>query len=80
MIHDLGKILCLYGEPQWAVVGDTFPVGCAYSDKIVFSEFFADNPDHQTPEYQTPNGLYQPRAGLDSVMMCGDTTSTCTMS
>jgi len=24
LIHDLGKILCLYGEPQWAVVGDTF--------------------------------------------------------
>src|SRR6476661_369479 len=31
LIHDLGKILCLWGEPQWAVVGDTFPVGCAYS-------------------------------------------------
>lgn len=28
-LHDLGKALCLYGEPQWAVVGDTFPVGCA---------------------------------------------------
>ena len=27
LIHDLGKILCLWGEPQWAVVGDTFPVG-----------------------------------------------------
>ena len=25
LIHDLGKILCLFGEPQWAVVGDTFP-------------------------------------------------------
>ncbi len=23
LIHDLGKILCLFGEPQWAVVGDT---------------------------------------------------------
>src|SRR2546421_10768925 len=32
LIHDLGKILCLFGEPQWAVVGDTFPVGCAFSD------------------------------------------------
>ena len=29
LIHDLGKVLCLFGEPQWAVVGDTFPVGCA---------------------------------------------------
>jgi inositol oxygenase len=45
-IHDLGKILCLFGEPQWAVVGDTFPVGCAYSDKIVYPEFFKENPDY----------------------------------
>ena len=35
LVHDLGKILCLWGEPQWAVVGDTFPTGCAYSPKIV---------------------------------------------
>ncbi len=26
LIHDLGKILCLWDEPQWAVVGDTFPL------------------------------------------------------
>jgi inositol oxygenase len=36
LMHDMGKVLCLFGEPQWAVVGDTFPVGCAYSDKIVY--------------------------------------------
>jgi inositol oxygenase len=69
LIHDLGKILCLFGEPQWAVVGDTFPVGCAWSDKIVFSEFFAENPDREVADYQTPNGIYQPGAGLDSVLM-----------
>src|SRR5262249_55306701 len=27
LVHDLGKVLVLYGEPQWAVVGDTFPTG-----------------------------------------------------
>ncbi len=48
LIHDLGKVLCLYGEPQWAVVGDTFPVGCAFSDKIVYPEFFAANPGFRT--------------------------------
>src|SRR5579862_6196832 len=67
LIHDLGKILCLWGEPQWAVVGDTFPVGCAYSDKIVFHEFFADNPDSRVPEYQTPCGIYEEGTGLDNV-------------
>ena len=67
LLHDLGKILCLEGEPQWAVVGDTFPVGCAFSDKIVFSEFFADNPDSQVPAYQTPCGVYQEGCGLANV-------------
>ena len=41
LMHDMGKVLCLFGEPQWAVVGDTFPVGCAHSDKVVYPEFFA---------------------------------------
>jgi inositol oxygenase len=67
LVHDLGKILCLFGEPQWAVVGDTFPVGCAFSDKIVFSEFFADNPDSRVPAYQSPCGIYQEGCGLDNV-------------
>jgi len=69
LIHDLGKVLCLYGEPQWAVVGDTFPVGCAWSDKIVFHEFFRDNPDSQRPEYQTKLGVYEEGCGLDKVSL-----------
>ena len=67
LIHDLGKVLCLFGEPQWAVVGDTFPVGCAYSDAVVFPEFFAGNPDAMTPAYQTPAGIYADGCGLDRV-------------
>jgi inositol oxygenase len=67
LVHDLGKTLCLYGEPQWAVVGDTFPVGCAFSDQIVFPEFFAANPDSRVPEYQTECGIYEPHCGLDNV-------------
>jgi inositol oxygenase len=67
LVHDLGKVLCLYGDPQWAVVGDTFPVGCAYSDQIVFPEFFSANPDSKVPEYQTQYGIYTPNCGLDKV-------------
>jgi inositol oxygenase len=66
-IHDLGKVLCLFGEPQWAVVGDTYPVGCAFSDKIVHSELFAANPDTQVPEYSTRTGIYAEGCGLDAV-------------
>ena len=69
LIHDLGKILCLWGEPQWAVVGDTFPVGCRYSDRIVFYEAFQANPDQQVPEYQTACGIYQPGCGLENLLL-----------
>jgi inositol oxygenase len=66
-IHDLGKVLCLWGEPQWGVVGDTFPVGCAYSDQIVFPEYFQANPDIHVPEYQTKYGIYEPNCVLSKV-------------
>jgi len=67
LVHDLGKILCLWDEPQWAVVGDTFPVGCAYSDTIVFHQYFADNPDAQNPKFQSQLGIYEEGCGLDNV-------------
>jgi inositol oxygenase len=68
-VHDLGKCLCLYGEPQWGVVGDTFPVGCAWSEQIVFPEYFANNPDRNVPKYQTQYGIYEPNCGLENVHM-----------
>ncbi len=69
LIHDLGKVLCLYGEPQWAVVGDTFPVGCAYSKDIVFPEYFKANPDINNSLYQTKYGVYEPNCGLAKLHM-----------
>jgi inositol oxygenase len=69
LMHDMGKVLCLFGEPQWAVVGDTFPVGCAYSDKIVFPEFFAANPDHNNDAFNSKLGVYTEGCGLRNVNM-----------
>ncbi len=69
LIHDLGKMLCLYGEPQWAVVGDTFPVGCAYADSIVFKDFFKENPDSNNPRFQSRTGIYEEGCGLDNVCL-----------
>ena len=68
-IHDMGKVLCLFGEPQWGVVGDTFPVGCAFSDKIVYPEFFKLNPDYNNPRFNTQMGVYERNCGLDNVHM-----------
>ena len=68
-IHDMGKVLCLFGEPQWAVVGDTFPVGCKFSDKIVYPEFFDANPDNSNKQYNTKYGIYKHGCGLRNVHM-----------
>ena len=69
LMHDMGKVLCLFGEPQWAVVGDTFPVGCAYSNKIVYPEFFKDNPDYNNDSYNSQYGVYEKGCGLKNVHM-----------
>ncbi|GAA4735080.1 inositol oxygenase family protein [Flavisolibacter ginsenosidimutans] len=69
LMHDMGKVLCLFGEPQWAVVGDTFPVGCAYSNKVVYPEFFQQNPDYANPTFSTQLGVYEKGCGLRNVTM-----------
>ena len=69
LMHDMGKVLCLFGEPQWAVVGDTFPVGCAHSDKIVYPEFFRYNHDIENPLLNSTYGVYEPGCGLRNVTM-----------
>ena len=37
--------------------------------KIVFREFFAENPDTKVPKYQTESGIYEQGCGLDNVHM-----------
>lgn len=72
LIHDAGKLLAIWGEPQWAVVGDTYPLGCQFSDKIVYPEYFQYNPDSQDPRYNTPLGIYTAfgqNIGLKNVVM-----------
>ncbi|KAK4430735.1 putative inositol oxygenase, partial [Sesamum alatum] len=72
LIHDLGKVLILPsfgGLPQWAVVGDTFPLGCGFDPSIVHYEHFKSNPDHNNPAYSTKLGVYKEGCGLENVLM-----------
>ncbi|KAI1751343.1 DUF706-domain-containing protein [Xylaria castorea] len=70
LIHDLGKLLFFYGsEGQWDVVGDTFPVGCAFDERIIYPGSFSDNPDIKDPIYSTKYGIYSPSCGLDNIML-----------
>lgn len=70
LIHDLGKLLFFYGaEGQWDVVGDTFPVGCAFDKGIIYPDTFAANPDSTNPIYSTKLGIYSPGCGMDNIML-----------
>jgi inositol oxygenase len=69
LVHDLGKVLCLFGEPQWAVVGDTFPVGCAFDPSVVHADLFDANPDSRVAAYRTPLGIYEAGCGLDALLL-----------
>ncbi|KAG2142337.1 DUF706-domain-containing protein [Suillus clintonianus] len=70
LIHDLGKLLHVFGSKgQWDVVGDTFVVGCAFSDKNIYPGTFTGNPDFHDAVYSTHYGIYEPNCGLDNVMV-----------
>jgi len=69
-IHDLGKVLShhkMYNEPQWAVVGDTFPVGCEFAETNVYFKYFQENPDSRNTRYMSKLGIYEEGTGLDNV-------------
>lgn len=71
LIHDLGKLLYFFdAQGQWDVVGDTFPVGCGFDERIIYGrESFKDNEDFNHPIYDTKFGIYSPGCGLDNVML-----------
>uniref|UniRef100_A0A0D6R4V6 Inositol oxygenase n=1 Tax=Araucaria cunninghamii TaxID=56994 RepID=A0A0D6R4V6_ARACU len=72
LIHDLGKVLLhpkFGAEPQWAVVGDNYPLGCAFDESIVHHEHFKGNPDYYNPKYNTKFGVYSENCGLDKIVI-----------
>lgn len=72
LIHDCGKFLCHpkgYNMPSWTAHGDSFPVGCSFSQTCVLSEYFENNPDTLNPQLNTLYGIYEPNCGLDNVHM-----------
>jgi len=76
LLHDLGKMIYLRGcdedgtsmAEQWSIVGDTWVVGCAMPDALVFPELNAANTDSLHPERRCEAGIYQRGCGLDAVM------------
>ena len=64
LIHDLGKVLFTLGEPNWAIVGDTYAVGCEFPKSIVYYDTLRDNPDFNKYDKL---GIYTKNCGLENV-------------
>ncbi|CAE6244056.1 unnamed protein product [Arabidopsis arenosa] len=69
LIHGSYSTTQFGGLPQWAVVGDTFPVGCAFDESNVHHKYFMENPDFNNPKYNTKSGIYSEGCGLENVFM-----------
>lgn len=78
LIHDMGKIMFLWGNeecgqrgtaegPQWALGGDTWVVGCKIPDCVVFSEFNSLNLDSNNPKLNSDLGIYTAKCGLHNL-------------
>lgn len=79
LIHDMGKIMFLWGDEsigqngtadgaQWSLGGDTWVVGCRIPDCTVFPHFNQLNPDQREDSlYSTEYGIYSPKCGLKNV-------------
>jgi len=74
LLHDLGKIMYMFGsdstgtsiKEQWAIVGDTFIVGCKIPNTIVYSEYNSLNSDHNKYDEM---GIYTKNCGLDNCIV-----------
>tara|TARA_B110001450_G_C17648936_1_gene492446 strand:+ start:511 stop:1284 length:774 start_codon:yes stop_codon:yes gene_type:complete len=64
LIHDVGKILYTYNEPSWAVVGDTYVLGCRFPESIVFYDSLKLSPDYNIYDKL---GIYKKGCGMDKL-------------
>jgi len=66
LIHDVGKILFSFGEPNWSVVGDTYVLGCEFPKTIIYYDTLKECPDYGK---YSKYGVYEPKCGLDKLII-----------
>tara|TARA_B100000787_G_C16166759_1_gene284306 strand:+ start:264 stop:1037 length:774 start_codon:yes stop_codon:yes gene_type:complete len=64
LIHDIGKVLYTFGEPSWAVVGDSYVLGCEFPQSIVFYDTLKDSPDYKKYDKL---GIYTNGCGMENL-------------
>jgi inositol oxygenase len=62
LIHDLGKVLFKLGEPSWAVVGDTYVLGCELPKTIVYYDTFP-----KSLKDLKGDGIYNENCGIENL-------------
>jgi inositol oxygenase len=72
--HALGSVVnCIDSKSKhdydWTICSRSRVVGCAAPLDVTFSEFRCLNADEQDPSYSTSEGIYQPRCGLENVLL-----------
>jgi inositol oxygenase len=78
LIHDMGKIMYLWGTDedgqngtatgaQWALGGDTWVLGARIPDCTVLPQFNQLNPDMADSRYNSELGIYEPNCGLSAL-------------
>lgn len=63
LIHDLGKVLFNFNEPNYFIVGDTFVLGSEIPNCVPYYDTI-ENPGKYA-EY----GIYKPHSGLESLIL-----------
>jgi inositol oxygenase len=63
LIHDIGKVLFTFGEPEWSITGDTFVVGCKLPESMVYYNEIKDHPDINN----TLLGIYEKGCGIENL-------------
>ena len=66
LIHDLGKVLYLFKEPNWMVVGDTYALGCEFPKSIVYYESLKYSPEYNKYDKY---GIYSKNCGIDNLWL-----------
>ena len=64
LIHDVGKVLFTFGEPNWAIVGDSYVVGCEFPESVVYYDTLKNNSDYG--KYDSM-GIYEVGCGLGNL-------------
>ena len=54
-------------QPQFALGGDTWVLGCRIPDSAVYPDLNDLNPDMHDPRYASENGVYAPGCGIMSL-------------